>query len=143
MLCSDTTRYASSRARRQCVSIRTHRPRSSAGSSSQRSPSTVGAAVQQPFAAGVAGDADPLERHHVLHDRPALVDLAEHVGLGDAQVVEEHLVEVVRAHHAADRPDLDRRIIHRHQEDGQALLFFLALSTVVRASRKHHCAIVA
>ena len=59
---------------------------------------------QQPFAAGVPGDADPLERHHVLHDRPALVDRAEHVGLGDPQVVEEHLVEVVRAHHAADGP---------------------------------------
>ena len=81
---------------------------------------------QQPFAAGVAGDADPLEGHHVLDDRPALVDRAEHVGLGDPQVVEEHLVEVVRAHHAADRPHLDRRIIHRHKEDRQALLLLLA-----------------
>ena len=88
---------------------------------------------QQPLAAGVAGDADPLEGHHVLHDRPALVDGAEHVGLGDPQVVEEHLVEVVRAHHAADRPHLDRRIIHRHQEDRQALLLLLALWRCGRA----------
>ncbi len=80
---------------------------------------------KQPFAAGVPGDADPLERHHVLHDRPARVDGAEHVGLGDPQVVEEHLVEVVRTHHAADGPHLDRRIIHRHKEDRQALLLFL------------------
>ena len=117
-------------------------PRSSAGRSSQRSPSTDGRGGQQPLAAGVAGDADPLEGHHVLHDRPAVVDGAEHVGLGDPQVVEEHLVEVVRAHHAADRPDLDRRIVHRHKEDRQALLLLLALAEV-RASRKHHCAMVA
>ena len=56
-----------------------------------------------------------------------MVDLAEHVGLGDPQVVEEHLVEVVRAHHAADGSDLDRRIIHRHKEDRQALLLLLPL----------------
>ena len=54
-------------------------------------------------------------------DQP-VVDRTEHVGLGDPQVVEEHLVEVVRPHHAADRAHLDRRIRHRHQEDRETLL---------------------
>ncbi len=107
-------------------------------------PENGGRRREQAFAPGIPGDADPLEGHHVLHDRPARVDGSEDVGLGDAQVVEEHLVEVVRPHHAADGPHLDRRIIHRHKEDRQALLFFLCLATLdVRASRKHHCAMVA
>ena len=52
--------------------------------------------------------------------------VAEHVGLGDPHVVEEDLVEVVRAEHARDRPHLDAGSVHRHQEDGDALLLLLA-----------------
>ena len=58
---------------------------------------------QQPLAAGVAGDADPLVGERLADDRPALADAAEHgVGAGP-HVVEEHLVEVVGAEHRADR----------------------------------------
>ena len=36
-------------------------------------------------------------------------DLAEHHGVGNEYVVEDHLVEVVRAVHRDDRADLDAR----------------------------------
>ncbi|MDF2583940.1 MAG: hypothetical protein K0R33_2583 [Mycobacterium sp.] len=79
--------------------------------------------VQQTFAARVAGDADALERQHTLHHRPAVVDGSEHIGIGHPQIVEEHLVEVVGAHHRLDGAHRDRRIRHGHQEYRQAVLF--------------------
>jgi hypothetical protein len=86
----------------------------------------TGRRLQQPLTTGVPRDADPLEGGDLLDDRPALVDGAEHVGLGDPQVVEEHFVEVMRPHHAPNGAHLDGRIIHRHKENRQTLLFLLA-----------------
>ena len=56
-----------------------------------------GRGLQQPLAAGVASDAHPLEGQHLLHHLPALIHPAEDVGLGHPQIVEEDLVEVMRA----------------------------------------------
>ena len=77
---------------------------------------------EQPLAAGVAGDADPLVGQRLADDRPALADAAEHgVGAGP-HVVEEHLVEVVGAEHRADRPHGDARRVHRDEEHRDALV---------------------
>ena len=67
---------------------------------------------------------------------------AEHVGLGDPQLVEEDLVEVVRADHAGDRAHLDRR--SRPSAPGRSSGPAASSPLCdVRVRRKHHCAIVA
>jgi hypothetical protein len=80
---------------------------------------------QELLAAGVAGDADPLEGQDLLHHLPATVDGPQDVVVGGAHLVEEDLVQVVRPHHRADRSDLDAGTVHGHQEDGEALLLAL------------------
>ena len=77
---------------------------------------------QQPLAAGVARDADPLVGERLADDGPALADAAEHgVGPGP-HVVEEHLVEVVGAEHRPDRPHGDAGRVHRDDEHRDALV---------------------
>ena len=49
-------------------------------------------------------------------------DLADHVVGGDADVVEEHLVEVGVAGHLAERADVDARRSHVDDEVGDALV---------------------
>ena len=59
------------------------------------------------------GAALEAERRH--RDLPALADRAEHVLLGGARTVEEHLVELGAAGHLAERPHLDAGLVHRAQ----------------------------
>ena len=65
----------------------------------------------------VALEAEAGERH-----APALADRAEPQRVGQADVGEEHLVEVGAAAHLLDGPHLDARCVERHQERRHALV---------------------
>ena len=55
-------------------------------------------------------------------DLPAVADAADDVLVGDPRVLDEELVELRLAGDLAQRPDLDRVLLHVHQEVGQALV---------------------
>ena len=59
-----------------------------------------------------AADGDALVHQRGLGDPPALADLAEAVGVGDADVGEEDLVELGLAGDLAQRPHLDAGVGH-------------------------------
>ena len=60
-------------------------------------------------AGAAAADRRPLVHQRGERDAPAFVDVAEAVRVGDAHLVEEHLVERRAAGHLAQRADLDAR----------------------------------
>ncbi len=82
---------------------------------------------------GRRGDA-ALEAEQRHRDPPAVVHLADDLVRRRPGVGEEDLVEQRVAGHVADRPDLDARLVHRHQQEGDARC--LGASKSVRASRK-------
>ena len=53
---------------------------------------------------------------------PAVAGLADHERRIGARVVEEHLVELRGPGDLLDRPDLDARLVHRHQQVGQPVV---------------------
>ena len=55
-------------------------------------------------------------------DLPPLPHRAEPLRIGHAHIGEEHLVEVRRARHLVDRPDLDPRRAHVEEEERQPLV---------------------
>ena len=61
-----------------------------------------------------------LDGQRRLGDPPAVAGRADHVGRGGARVVEEDLVELGGAGQLPDRADRDPRLVHRHQQVGQA-----------------------
>ena len=75
-----------------------------------------------------AGHADPAaDRRALVRQRrhrhpPALADVTDPVGVGDAHVGEVHLVELGLAGDLAQRSDLDARGVHVEGEVGQALV---------------------
>jgi hypothetical protein len=58
-----------------------------------------------------------------LGDRPAVVDLGDHVLLGDPDVFEKRLAEGRSAADQADRPDRHSRRVQVEQDEGDPLLF--------------------
>ena len=101
--------------------------------------------------ASTAGaDRDPLVHQRRDRDRPALVDVAEHVLVRHAHVVEEHLVERRAAVHLLQRLDRHARRLHVDDERGDALVLLgvgvraaddLAEVGVLRAGRPHLLAV--
>ena len=67
-----------------------------------------------------AADRDPLVHQRGQRDPPAVAGLAEQLGVGDAGVGEEDLVELGLAGHLAQRPDLDAGRLHVDDERGEA-----------------------
>ena len=67
-------------------------------------------------------------------DAPPVVHVADTLRVGDARVVEEHLVEVDVAGDVAQRPDLDARLVQVDEEVGDAL----ALGDVGVGAREQH-----
>ena len=55
-------------------------------------------------------------------DLPSLPDRTQPLRIRHAHIGEEHLVEVRRARHLMDRPDLDARRFHVEEEEGQPLM---------------------
>jgi hypothetical protein len=67
-----------------------------------------------------AADGDPLVHQRGLRDPPAIADAADPVGVGDACVGEEHLVELGLVGELAQRADLDAGPGHVQAEVGEA-----------------------
>ena len=61
-----------------------------------------------------------LVHEHRARDPPAVVDVADAIGVGDDDVVEELLAEVGAAVDQADHPQGDARRVDRHAEPGDA-----------------------
>ena len=85
---------------------------------------SIDAGQQADAAAAAAAGADrrPLVHQRRERDGPAVVDVAEAVGVGDPHLVEEHLVEAGAAGHLAQRPHLDAGRLHVDDEPGEALV---------------------
>ena len=97
-------------------------------------------------ARATGSDRRPLVHQRRERHRPALVDVAQAVIVGDADLVEEHLVEAGPARHLTQRPDLHARRPHVDDEPGEALVLGLvgvgaaddlADVGVLRAGRPH------
>ena len=73
------------------------------------------------------------ELQQILRDGPAVVDLAEHIRLRHANLVEEHLVLDLLARRHHQRADLDARRRHVDQHERDALLLLLRLATCAPA----------
>ena len=63
----------------------------------------------------------PLEGQRADRDPPAVAGRADDVRRGGDGAVEEHLVELRRAGDLRDRPHLDPRLVHGHEQVRQAL----------------------
>src|SRR5439155_13931129 len=85
------------------------------------------------FGGGNGGAAFELEQ--VFAVGPALAFLADAVGDGHADIVEEHLVDLVIAADGQDRPRRDARALHVDQDEGDAVLLPLGL---VGADQREH-----
>ena len=109
----DLITLSSTAARASCSPSTTSSGSASAtrSSSSRRKP-TCWPSVAAPRSIG--------QRRH--RDRPAAARLADDQIGGRPRAVEEHLVELGRAGELADRPYLDARLSHRHQQVGQTLV---------------------
>ena len=71
----------------------------------------------------VVGTPSPsLEDEHRLGHAPAFVDLAEALGVGDDDVVEEFLAELGHFVYLLDGPDREARSVAGHEEPGESLV---------------------
>ena len=80
----------------------------------------AGRAAERAAAAGA--EPGPLVGQRGVGDRPAVVEPAEQVGVGDAHVGHEDLVEQGPTGHLAQRADVDARLVHVDGEVGDALV---------------------
>ena len=67
-------------------------------------------------------DRSPFVHQRREGDGPAAVDVTEAMVVGNAHLVEEHLVEACAAGHLAQRADLHARGVHVDDESGEALV---------------------
>src|SRR3546814_6497301 len=67
-------------------------------------------------------DIDSLQPKQRVGDGPALVDRADKIGVGYANIVEERLAKLGSAGEIADRLHVDSGAVHRQQEKADALL---------------------
>src|SRR5262249_47677225 len=74
------------------------------------------------IAPGVPGDANAFVGQGVPDDLPAVPYLAEHLGPIGPDVVEEHLVQVVRARDTVEASDRGALAAHRDEEDRDSRL---------------------
>ncbi len=65
---------------------------------------------------------DPLETEQRLGHAPTLVDSADQAVVGHPHVVEKHFAELAVQLQVEDRPHLDARAVHRHQQEADAVL---------------------
>ena len=77
-----------------------------------------GLVADRPGRCGLA----PLESEQRHGDGPAVVDAADDVVLRAAGIGVEHLVELALARDHLDRTHLDARLIHRHEQERDALV---------------------
>ena len=70
-------------------------------------------------ATGAAADRRPLARQHRPQHAPSVAEVADEPVLGNEDVIEEHLVEVVRTRYLPERPHRDTGIRHVEAEAGE------------------------
>ena len=79
------------------------------------------------------GERGPLIAQGVNRDPPTIVDLAQTVAVGYADLVEKHLVEIGAAGHLTERPNVDPRHRHVDHERGESSML---RSLVVRSAQE-------
>ena len=83
---------------------------------------------------GREAEAGPLVHERRDGHHPAVAHAADHVLVGHLGVLDEELVELGLAGDLAQRADLDRVLLHVHQEVGEALVLG---HVAVAASHEH------
>ena len=77
---------------------------------------TASAIAPEPLGGDRAADRHPLVHERGERHAPAVADVAEALGVGDADVGEVHLVELGLARHLTQRPHLDAGRLHVDDE---------------------------
>ena len=84
-----------------------------------------------------AETASALKLEQVLGVAPALILLANAIGLRNSHVVEKHLVDLVISRHGDDRLYTHARAVHVDQQEADALLWPLGIGGAHQAARQH------